>query len=74
MMANVNTGGERSMGLRATGSGIDRHLDLHEAEGGGADLASMHVNVDSSSNIESYSEASGTSTHFAPVGWWVLSP
>ena len=60
------------MGLRAVGSSEDRRLDLHEPEGGGADLASIHVNTDGSASIQSYSESSGTSTRFAPVGWWVM--
>ncbi len=72
MMTNLNTSNEHWMGLRAVGSSEDRRLDLHEPEGGGADLASIHVNTDGSASIQSYSESSGTSTRFAPVGWWVM--
>ena len=72
MMTNLNTGNERQMGLRAVGSTQNRQIDLHEAEQGGADLTSLHVNADSSSSIQSMSEASGANYQFAPVGWWIL--
>ena len=62
------------LGVRAVGSVSNRVLQLQEAESGGGDLGTMHVNVDSASSIEWYS-ASGTSERFFyPVGWWVLSP
>jgi len=64
----------RELGVREVGSGNNRVVELQEAESGGGDLGTMHVNVDSASSIEWYS-ASGTSERFFyPVGWWVLSP
>ena len=64
----------RELGVREVGSGELRVFDLHKAEAGGSEDASLHVNVDSAANIEWYS-ASGTSDrYFYPVGWWVLSP
>ncbi len=72
MMVNRNGSAERWMGLRAVGSSLNRRLDLHEAESGGADLASMHVQVDAGSNIQSYSEGGSGATQFAPVGWWLM--
>ena len=64
----------RRLGVRELGSTNNRTIELQEAEEGGSDNASMHVNVDASARIEWYS-ASGTSDrYFYPVGWWVLSP
>ncbi len=64
----------RELGIREVGSGQLRVVDLHKAEAGGSEDASLHVNVDSASRIEWYS-ASGTSDrYFYPVGWWDLSP
>jgi hypothetical protein len=49
-------------------------VELQEAESGGGDLGTMHVNVDSASSIEWYSAFGTTERFFYPVGWWVLSP
>ena len=63
---------ERELGIRAVGSAQDRFILLQEAESGGGDSATFHVNVDASSRIEWYS-ASGTSDrYFYPIGWWIL--
>ena len=73
-IGNLNPSNERLMGVRAVGSGLNRRLDLHEAKDGGSERATWHVNADASSNIQSYAEASGAESSFAPVGWWDLSP
>ena len=73
-MTNESTGAEVHIGVRETGSTLQRVLDIQEAEGGGSDAASMHVNVDGSSQVQWYSEYGGGTRYFYPVGWWVLSP
>ena len=74
VMTNESTGAEVHIGVRETGSTLQRVLDIQEAEGGGSDAASMHVNVDGSSQVQWYSEYGGGTRYFYPVGWWVLSP
>jgi Tfp pilus assembly protein PilX len=74
VMTNEATGAEVHIGVRESGSTLQRVLDLQEAEGGGSDAASMHVNVDGSAQVEWYSEYGGGTRYFYPVGWWVLSP
>lgn len=66
---NTNTGGERWGGVRAVGSSLDRRMLLHEAESGGADFVVMHVQADSSSRIEHYSDYT-TSVDFILLGYW----
>jgi len=73
-IGNLNQSNERLMGVRTIGSSLDRRLDLHKAEAGGSERATWHVKVDAGSNLQSYSETSGTAYRFDPVGWWVLSP
>ncbi len=72
VMSNEVDNFEREMGMRSTGSSLDRFIDLHEAEGGGSDVAGMHVNIDSTPRFEVYVEAGTTERYFYPVGWWVL--
>jgi hypothetical protein len=74
VITNESDSSENNMGVRATGSPLSRLLDLHEAESGGSDIATMHVNVDGSSQVEWYAESGGAERLFYPVGWWVLSP
>jgi Tfp pilus assembly protein PilX len=75
VMSNERDANENLMGVRATGSTIpDRRLDLQEAESGGGDLGTMHVQVDASSQIQWSAEYGATEGFFYPVGWWVLSP
>jgi hypothetical protein len=64
----------RELGVREVGSGMNRVIELQEAESGGGDLGTMHVNVDSASSIEWYSDSGTTERFFYPIGWWVLSP
>jgi hypothetical protein len=73
MISSEVTNFSRELGIREVGSGESRVIDLHKAEAGGSEDASLHVNVDSASRIEWYS-ASGTSDrYFYPLGWWVLN-
>ncbi|MBT8145035.1 MAG: hypothetical protein KJO55_10060, partial [Gammaproteobacteria bacterium] len=75
VMANERDGQENQMGVRETGSTIPtRRHDLQEAEQGGSDLASMHVNVNASAQVQWAAEYGATGGYFYPVGWWVLSP
>ena len=62
----------RALGVREVGSDKNRVIELQEAEAGGGDLATMHVNVDSASSIEWYSDSGTAERFFYPVGWWVL--
>ena len=45
-----------------------------EAEAGGSDNGTVHVNVDGSTRIDWYSEAGAAERYFYPVGWWVVAP
>ena len=69
-MANRATSSENRQGLRAVGSTKDRWIDLHEAESGGADIATMHVRVDGLSQIQWYHEDVSDAHSFYLVGWW----
>ena len=62
------------MGLREKGSTLERRLDLQEAEAGGADLATLHVNTDTGATIQWYSQTASSDQRFYPLGWWVLGP
>ena len=74
VLANVAAAAHAPVGLRASGSVFGRLIDLQEAESGGSDLASMHVNVNNSIEADWYVESGITEHFFYPVGWWVLSP
>jgi hypothetical protein len=74
VITNDSEDSANGMGVRATGSSLNRLLDLHEAEAGGADIATMQVKVDGSSQVEWYAESGDTDLFFYPVGWWILSP
>jgi len=65
---------ERELGIRAIGSTQPRAIQLQEAEAGGSDNATLHVNVDVAAQIEWYSQSGTSDRYFYPVGWWVLSP
>jgi hypothetical protein len=73
-MSNEGDTAEQQMGVRETGSTPHRVLDLQEAESGGGDSATLHVNTDGSSQIEWYSESGASDRYFYVLGWWVLSP
>jgi hypothetical protein len=68
-VVNRATGSARWGGVRAVGSGLERRFQLHEAEGGGTDVVVMHVQADSSSQIEHYGETT-TDVEFILLGYW----
>jgi hypothetical protein len=74
VLANDSDNSANNMGVRSISSTLNRLIDLQEAKDGGSNLASMHVNVDGSSQVEWYAESGGAERLFYPVGWWVLSP
>jgi hypothetical protein len=74
VLANGAASAHAPMGLRASGSDLDRLIDLQEAESGGSDLATMHVNVNSSIEAGWYVESGITERSFYPVGWWLPAP
>jgi hypothetical protein len=74
VLGNEHDSTEINLGVRATGSVQDRFINLHEAEAGGADLITMHANVDASSQVEWYSSSGASNASFYPVGWWTVSP
>jgi hypothetical protein len=74
VITNDSTGADVEVGARRVGSSQQRVLNLQEAEGGGSDALSLHVNVDSSSSVEWYAQYGGGTRLFYPVGWWVLTP
>ena len=72
-MANRSTAAENLQGVRAVGSSADRRIDLHEAESGGEDLVTMHVNADGSSQIQWYHEDVSDPHTFYLMGWWIVN-
>jgi probable HAF family extracellular repeat protein len=75
VMVNNSATAEREAGVRTNGSALQRIVDLHEAEDGGDDLATMFVKVDSSPNavVELYAE-SDTDVDFYLIGYWSIPP
>ncbi len=58
VMVNTDTANEREAGVRTNGSSLERRLDLHEADSGGVDVATMFVHADLTANatIDVYAE------------------
>lgn len=56
-------------GVRAIGSTLDRRIQLHEAESGGYDFVTMHVQSNADSQIEHYAETT-TDIDFVLLGYW----
>ena len=75
VLANTRTDREREAGVRADGSSLNRRLDLHEAESGGVDTATLMVVTDNSRNarIEVYAESNGD-IDFYLTGYWSTPP
>ena len=73
-LANGQTTAESQLGVRRKGSGLDRTLNLHEAESGGDDLGSMHANADSASTIQLFDQNTSQNHRFYLMGWWQLTP
>jgi hypothetical protein len=69
-LANQHDGGENNMGLRKSGSSLDRTIDLHEAEGGGDDIAAFHVKADGCSTIQWYHEDVSDDHAYYLLGYW----
>ncbi len=75
VLANENASLENSMRVREVGSTINnRGLSLQEAESGGSDLGSLHVNVNASAEVQWAAQRGASGGLFYPVGWWVLAP
>ncbi|MCP4391164.1 MAG: LamG domain-containing protein, partial [Gammaproteobacteria bacterium] len=70
-VAVVNSGTRREYfgGVRAVGSSLERRFRLHEAEGGGVDTVTLHVQADASSQIEHYSDRRNR-VSFVVLGFW----
>ena len=73
-MSNDAIGAQNTVGARAVGSGLDRFVQLQEAEAGGSDGVTMHANVDANTEVEWYSESGTSGVFFYPVGAWTLAP
>jgi len=69
-MANRYVDGENHMGLREKGSSLQRDIDLHEAEGGGCDVSTIHVSADENSTIEWYHEDVSDNHEYRLLGYW----
>ena len=74
VIANDSDNSKNKLGLREYESSRARVIELQEAESGGSDLGSMHVNVDDESRLEWYAQSGDNDNFFHPVGWWVLPP
>jgi hypothetical protein len=61
---------ENHMGLREKGSSLQRTVALQEAEGGGGDIASLHINADENSTIEWYHEDVSEDHEYRLLGYW----
>jgi|GEM_PF-1368429 len=66
---NSNTSNERWGGVREVGSALERRLQLHEAEGGGYDVLVMHVQTNSNSELQHYTDATAD-VDFVLLGYW----
>ncbi len=75
LIANTDTSQEQEAGIRTVGSVLDRRLDIHEAESGGVDTATLLVTADASANatIEVYAESDGD-IEFYLTGYWSSAP
>ncbi|MBI3833279.1 MAG: hypothetical protein HY287_03000 [Planctomycetes bacterium] len=66
---NAKTSNSRYGGARAVGSSLERRLQINQATGGGVDVLVMHVQTDSSSQIQHYAENT-TDVDFVLLGYW----
>ncbi len=75
VMVNNKASAERQAGVRTNGSALVRLLNLHEAESGGDEVATMFVTADSTANatIEVYAQ-NNTDIDFYLVGYWSKPP
>ena len=61
---------ENDMGLREKESSLQRTIELQEAEEGGYDIATIHVNADENSTIEWYHEDVSDNHEYRLLGYW----
>jgi len=75
VLVNTSPNQSTEAGVRAKGSSLSRLLDLHEAESGGLDAATMFVQTDPTANatIEIYAQNKNKSDLFL-VGYWSTPP
>lgn len=75
VMVNANTSREREAGVRSTSSKFERRFDLHEAESGGVDAATLMVTADDSdgARIQVAAEAD-SDIEFYLTGFWRKPP
>ena len=71
IFAMQEPGVENTMGIRTDGSGLNRFISLHEAEGGGVTTCRMFVLCDASTGlIEGYHSDVSDDDSFYLVGYW----
>jgi len=70
VIVNTNESNERRVGIRSDGSSLNRILELHEAEAGGADIESLHVRTDARSTIQWLHSDVSDAHQFHLLGWW----
>ncbi|MCH9002292.1 MAG: hypothetical protein IIC02_06935 [Planctomycetes bacterium] len=75
VMANTLATAQRDAGVRTNGSALARMVDIHEAEGGGVDVATMFVRADATAaaTVELYAQVDAD-IDFYLVGYWSVAP
>lgn len=69
VVRNVDPLNELWGGVRAVGSGLERRFQLQEAEDGGRDRLTIHVQTDASSQIQLYADTTAD-VSFLLAGYW----
>ncbi|MGB5247948.1 MAG: hypothetical protein WBN34_15460, partial [Woeseia sp.] len=69
---NHDGGKEWWGGVRAVGSALQRRIQIHEADGGGMDVITMHVQADADGRIEHYTDDIDK-VSFQLLGYWTHS-
>lgn len=62
------------LGIRQSGTTIERFLSLHEAEAGGFDFVRMHTNLDGNKSIEFLEQNEFNNSDFIIAGYWQDGP
>jgi len=70
VLANEVEDPPEQMGVRANGSSLSRFLNIARAEGGGENVARMHVASDTAAAIEFYHSDVTSDNSFFVVGYW----
>ncbi len=73
VMSNRQFDGAADLGIRSTGSQLERLLTPHKPQLGGEEVATIHVNADADSSIQLYEEDVIDNHRFYLLGWWVLN-